>query len=118
MGIDHYWAAAQEAAETAEEAVLRRGFAAGFALALQLHDARVAQGMTQKQLAGLTGIPQADISRVERGAANPTETNLERLAAALTVSAASSWPTRNISVTRLASACAGSSCATAVKLRA
>jgi transcriptional regulator with XRE-family HTH domain len=31
----------------------------------------------------LTGVPQADISRIERGAGNPTEATLERLAVAL-----------------------------------
>jgi len=31
----------------------------------------------------LSGVPQADISRIERGAGNPTEATLERLDVAL-----------------------------------
>jgi transcriptional regulator with XRE-family HTH domain len=31
----------------------------------------------------MTGIPQADISRIEHGAANPTEATLQRLANAM-----------------------------------
>ena len=42
--------------------------------------ARNEQAMTQKQLADLTGIPQADISRLENGSANPSLKTLQRLA--------------------------------------
>ncbi|HEY2671357.1 MAG TPA: helix-turn-helix transcriptional regulator [Rugosimonospora sp.] len=77
------WAAAREAAETPGAAELRKRFEAGIALGLQYHDARKARGLTQRQLSDLTGVPQADISRIERGAGNPTEATLERLAAAL-----------------------------------
>jgi XRE family transcriptional regulator, regulator of sulfur utilization len=62
---------------------LRKRLATGIALGLQYRDARVGQGLTQRQLAELSGIPQADISRIERGAGNPTEATLERIAAAL-----------------------------------
>lgn len=34
-------------------------------------DARKEKGMTQKELAEVTGISQADISRLERGTGNP-----------------------------------------------
>jgi ribosome-binding protein aMBF1 (putative translation factor) len=77
------WVAAREAVQTPGEAELRKRFAAGIALGLQYHDARVAHGLTQRQLAAMTGVPQADISRIERGAGNPTEATLERLALAL-----------------------------------
>lgn len=43
-------------------------------------DAREEQGVTQKQLASITGIPQADISRLENGNANPSLKTLKRLA--------------------------------------
>jgi transcriptional regulator with XRE-family HTH domain len=43
----------------------------------------VARGLTQRELADLSGVRQADISRIERGAGNPTESTLQRLAAAL-----------------------------------
>lgn len=43
-------------------------------------DARNKKAMTQKQLADITGIPQADISRLENGNANPSLRTLQRLA--------------------------------------
>ena len=43
-------------------------------------DTRTAKSMTQKQLADITGIPQADISRLENGNANPSLKTLQRLA--------------------------------------
>lgn len=43
-------------------------------------DARNEKAMTQKQLADITGIPQADISRLENGNANPSLKTLQRLA--------------------------------------
>ena len=39
--------------------------------------------MTQKQLADATGINQADISKLERGNANPSLRTLQRLAAGM-----------------------------------
>ena len=49
-------------------------------LAENLIQARTIVGMTQKQLSESTGIYQADISRIERGLANPSLTTLKRLA--------------------------------------
>lgn len=43
-------------------------------------DARNEKAITQKQLADITGIPQADISRLENGNANPSLRTLQRLA--------------------------------------
>ena len=43
-------------------------------------NARNEKDMTQKQLADITGIPQADISRLENGNANPSLKTLQRLA--------------------------------------
>lgn len=43
-------------------------------------DARNEKAITQKQLADITGIPQADISRLENGNANPSLKTLQRLA--------------------------------------
>ena len=42
-----------------------------------------ARGISQKQLAALTGIDQSDLSKIERGTANPSVATLERIAAAL-----------------------------------
>lgn len=45
--------------------------------------ARALAGISQKQLASLTGIDQSDLSKIERGVANPSVATLERIAAAL-----------------------------------
>lgn len=50
----------------------------GFGAAL--YQARMRNGITQQQLAGLTGINQADISRFERGFSNPSLATIKRLA--------------------------------------
>lgn len=50
------------------------------ALAENLVKARDIVGMTQKQLSESTGIYQADISKIERGLANPSLSTLKRLA--------------------------------------
>jgi transcriptional regulator with XRE-family HTH domain len=39
--------------------------------------------LTQAQLAGVTGIPQSEISRIERGQTNPTVQTVDRLLAPL-----------------------------------
>ena len=54
-----------------------------FAIIQAMIDARKSKGMTQKQLADATGINQADISRLERGNANPSLRTLQRLAAGM-----------------------------------
>lgn len=43
-------------------------------------EARTAQNLTQKELAKLTGINQADISKLENGTRNPSVNLLKRLA--------------------------------------
>ena len=45
--------------------------------------ARAQAGLSQKELAERTGIDQSDISKIERGVANPSVATLERIAAAL-----------------------------------
>ena len=45
--------------------------------------ARAEKGFTQKELARASGINQADISKIEKGIANPTVTTLKRIASAL-----------------------------------
>ena len=45
--------------------------------------ARAAAGISQKQLAALSGIDQSDISKIERGIANPSVATLDRIAKAL-----------------------------------
>ena len=46
-------------------------------------DARISQNLTQKELSELTGITQADISRIENGTRNPSLAMLKRIAAGL-----------------------------------
>ena len=46
-------------------------------------EGREANHLTQEQLAKLTGIGQANISRLERGTANPSLRTLKRLAAGM-----------------------------------
>jgi XRE family transcriptional regulator, regulator of sulfur utilization len=75
--------AESKAGDTAYDRALREAFAASITLGLQFRDARTAQGLTQAELSARSGIPQADISRIERGAGNPTESTLQRLAAVL-----------------------------------
>lgn len=46
-------------------------------------DARIAQNLTQKELAARTGINQADISKLENGTKNPSLKLLKKLASGL-----------------------------------
>ena len=55
------------------------GIAAGRAVAA----ARARKEMTQKELSEATGIDQSDISKIERGIANPSVGTLQRIAKAL-----------------------------------
>lgn len=75
--------AESKAGDTEHDRRLREAFAASISLGLQFRDARTAQGLTQAELSIRSGIPQADISRIERGAGNPTESTLHRLASVL-----------------------------------
>ena len=45
-----------------------------------ISELRKEKGITQKELAERTGIYQADISKIERGLANPSLSTLKRLA--------------------------------------
>ena len=46
-------------------------------------DARKEQNLTQKKLSEITGITQADISRIENGTRNPSINMVQRLAEGL-----------------------------------
>lgn len=54
-----------------------------YALARQLIELRQSHKMTQTQLAKQSGIPQSEISRIERGSANPTVATLNALVKSL-----------------------------------
>jgi DNA-binding XRE family transcriptional regulator len=72
-------------AEGPEAIAELEAFRLHFSLARQLAEQRRARHLTQKQLAEMTGIDQAEISRIERGQANPTTATLGTLTRALGV---------------------------------
>jgi len=55
-------------------------------LAANVKQLRDARGMTQQQMAKISGLPRATWANLESGAANPTLAVLHRVAAALQVS--------------------------------
>ena len=57
--------------------------AANLLVAHAVAAARAQSGLSQTQLAALTGIDQSDLSKIERGASNPSVSTLERIAKAL-----------------------------------
>jgi hypothetical protein len=81
--------AAARCSRACEDAAVRAMFAVGIALGLLFRDARVSRGLTQADLSGLTGIPQADISRIERGAAQ----KLDSIVAHRSRTTRHPWPT-------------------------
>jgi DNA-binding XRE family transcriptional regulator len=58
-------------------------FRAHFRLGRQIAEARRARRLTQKQVAEIARIDQADVSNIERGAANPTFTTLNAVVSAV-----------------------------------
>ena len=70
-------------AEGPEAVAELEAFRLHFSLARQLAAQRRAQHLTQTQLAERSGIDQAEISRIERGQANPTTATLGALTGAL-----------------------------------
>jgi len=54
-----------------------------FAIIHAMIDARKASGITRKQLAEKTGITPGNISKIEKGSANPSLNTLKRLAAGM-----------------------------------
>jgi ribosome-binding protein aMBF1 (putative translation factor) len=76
---------AEARAEGPDAVAELEAFRLHFSLARQLAAQRRARRLTQKQLADITGIDQAEISRIERGQANPTTATLGTLTRALGV---------------------------------
>ena len=54
-----------------------------FQIIKALLDGRKEKNLTQQQLSDITGINQADISKIEKGNANPSLRTLQRLAAGM-----------------------------------
>jgi len=69
VGAQHK--ALEHGVATSGQAELRARFAAAIELGLQFRDARAAKGWSQRELSERSGVRQADISRIERGAGNP-----------------------------------------------
>ena len=76
---------AEAEAEGPDAVAQLEAFRLHFSLARQLAERRHEQHLTQKQLAALSRIDQAEISRIERGQSNPTTATLGALARALSV---------------------------------
>jgi len=72
-----------EADLSEEGRAILEGFRSHYDLAAQLLELRRERELTQKELAHISGIPQSEISRIERGVANPTKATLEALGGAL-----------------------------------
>lgn len=70
---------------TADEAELQAfdEYTDAFRLANQILTARKRNGLTQVELASRSGIAQSEISRIERGAGNPTVETLSRVGRSL-----------------------------------
>jgi DNA-binding XRE family transcriptional regulator len=61
----------------------RAVFDQAYGLARQIVELREKHGLTQVQLSEATGIPQAQISKIERGVISPTSATLAKIAEAL-----------------------------------
>lgn len=77
------WSADAVSVYEAAAETFRAELDARAALGAQLKAARIAHGLSQPALANLSGLQQAEISRIETGVANPTTDTLVRLASAL-----------------------------------
>jgi ribosome-binding protein aMBF1 (putative translation factor) len=75
--------AARRARLDPSAAAAREVFEKAYDIAMQIVALREKAGITQVELAERTGISQADISRIERGATSPTAKTLQRIAEAL-----------------------------------
>ena len=59
----------------------RAVFDQSYTIARQVLALREKHGLTQVELAEASGVPQSQISRIERGAISPTATTLSKIAA-------------------------------------
>ena len=70
----------------AENEKLRKEYEAlepEFSIMQAMIDARTSEGLTQRELSVRSGIAQGDISKMERGNANPSLNTLQKLATAM-----------------------------------
>ena len=76
LDAEEIWAEGQETGRVHEVDIMSQ-------IGQNLVEARVSAGVTQKQLSERIGIYQAEISKIERGLANPSVLTLKRLAEGL-----------------------------------
>ena len=79
------YARERRADQSAEGREAERVFRAAYAFGHVIYSARKARNLRQSDLAELSGVAQADISRIERGLGNPTRDTLLKIADALDV---------------------------------
>lgn len=79
------YAREREATMTAAELEVVHAFDQAAAFGQVIYGARKARSLRQSDLADLSGVTQADISRIERGQVAPTTQTLLKLTAALGV---------------------------------
>lgn len=72
-----------EAGLSAEERELYAAFGDSFSLEREVRALRCAVGLSQTRLAVLSGVPQSEISKIERGKTVPTFPRLRRLVQAM-----------------------------------
>lgn len=77
------WSDEAQQVHDAASKVFRAEVSAQLALGRDLAAARREHNITQEALSARAGIPQAEISRIENGHANPTLETVSRLATAL-----------------------------------
>jgi DNA-binding XRE family transcriptional regulator len=70
-------------ANSPEVSAARAVFDQAYGIARQLTELREKHQLTQVELAEKTGLPQAQISRIERGVVSPTSATLAKIAEAL-----------------------------------
>ena len=70
-------------ANSKEVSAARAVFDQAYGIACQVTELREKQNLTQVELAEKTGVPQAQISRIERGVVSPTSATLAKIAEAL-----------------------------------
>ena len=75
----------QRKSSSAESRAAREVFTQAYVLASALMEARKVRGLTQSALAELSGVQQADISRMENGSMIPTMNTFMKLMDALNV---------------------------------
>lgn len=85
VSFEDFWREieAEARAEGPEAVAELEQMAHRFRIGAQLSILRHRRGLTQTQLAEMTEVDQAEISRIERGVSNATEDTLARLARAL-----------------------------------